>query len=149
MVDIFSVVLVGGVVAFLMYRNINEITTSIEQKVAYSHSDFATFASYLQDKIREIKRDIDSDIECENPRFCKNDKCNEMKVIRELNELIRRASLYESGLVKNRKRSEVEADFIEILSRLEEIVKSSCVNGEKEADRLMDEIYNEYKRVVE
>ncbi len=148
MVDVFSVLLVGSIVTFLMYQNINKITSKIEEKIEYSPSDFAKFASYLQDKIREIKRDIDPDIECSDPRYCKNEKCDVNEVTRELNDLIRRASLYESGLAKNKKRSEAEADFVEILQNLEDIVKNSCINGEEEADRLIAEIHQEYKRLM-
>ncbi len=148
MVDIFSVLLVGSVVTYFMYQNINKVTSKIEQKIEYDSNDFAKFAIYIQEKIREIKRDIDSDIECKDPRFCKKDECNEMDIVRELNDLIRKASKYESSFSKKIKRSKIEADFIEILEKLEDIVGSSCINGEDESQKLLDEIDQEYRKLI-
>jgi len=144
MVDIFSVVLVGSLVTFLMYQNINKVTQVIDEKSKDNSPRYAKFSIKIQEYIRALKKDLDEDIECSNPRFCKNDKCDERSVMRELNELIRKASLYETTLAKGKKRKEVEADFIEILQRLDKVIETSCVDGEEEAEKLRDEIHQEY-----
>jgi len=148
MFDIFSVILVGSIVTFLMYQNINKVTQKIDNKSKDLHPRFALFASKIVDTIRRVKKDIDSDIECENPRFCKNDSCDENTLIKELNNLIRRASFYESNLAKGKRRKEVEADFVDILQRLEDIIKSSCINGKSEALKIKDELEREYYKIL-
>ncbi len=148
MIDIFSVLLVGSLVTFLMFQNINKITSTIDEKTKDNSPRYAIFASKLIEKIRSLKRDIDSDMECEDPRFCKNDKCDEKAVVRELNDLIRRASFYEQSQSKGKKRKEIEADFVDILQRVEKIIKNSCINGEVEANKLIKEIHYDYKKIL-
>jgi len=148
MFDIFSVILVGSVVTFLMYQNINKVTKKIDDKSKDLHPRFALFASRIIETIRSIKKDLDSDLECSDPRFCKNDHCDEKSVIKELNNLIRRASLYESNLAKGKRRKEVEADLVDILQKLEDIIKNSCINGKEEALRVKDELERDYLKIL-
>jgi len=148
MFDIFSVILVGSVVTFFMYQNINKVTQKIDDKSKDLHPRFGIFASKIIDTIRGIKKDIDSDIECENPKLCKNEKCDEKSVIKELNTLIRRASFYESNLAKGKRRKEVEADLVDILQKLETIIQNSCMNGKEEALKIRDELEREYYKIL-
>jgi len=148
MVDIFSVVLVGSVVTYFMYQNINKVTQVIEEKTKDNSPAYARFSVKIQEYIRALKKDLDDDIECSNPRFCKNEQCDEKRVLRELNDLIRKASFYETALAKGKPRREVEADFVEILQRLEEVVATNCVDGSKEAEKLKDELFLEYQKTL-
>lgn len=148
MVDIFSVVLVGSVVTYFMYQNINKVTQVIEEKTKDNSPRYARFSVKIQEYIRALKKDLDDDIECSNPRFCKNEHCDDQKVLRELNELIRKASFYETVLAKNKSRKEVEADFVEILKRLEAVVAQNCINGTQEAEKLKEELSQEYQKIL-
>jgi hypothetical protein len=148
MVDIFSVVLVGSVVTFFMYQNINKITQTIDEKTKDNSPRYAIFSVKLQEYIRALKKDLDKDIECSNPRFCPNEQCDDKAVTRELNELIRKASFYETVLAKKKPKREVERDFIDILERLDAIIENNCINGTKEAAKLKDEIFETYQRVL-
>ncbi len=148
MIDIFSVVLVGSVVTYFMYQNINKVTQKIEEKTKDNSPRYAMFSAKLQEYIRALKKDLDSDIECSNPRFCPNENCDEKAVMRELNDLIRKASFYETVLSKNKPKKEVEQDFITILERLEAVIKSNCKHGNEEAEKLKDEIFEEYQRIL-
>ncbi len=148
MIDIFSVVLVGSVVTYFMYQNINKVTEVIEEKTKDNSPRYAMFAVKIQEYIRALKKDLDDDIECSNPRFCKNDHCDEKTVLRELNELIRKASFYETVLAKEKSKKEVEAEFVEILERLEKVVAKNCINGTQEAEKLKEEIFQEYRRIL-
>ncbi len=148
MVDIFSVILIGSIVTFLMYQNINKVTQKIEQTSVDKQPSFSKFASKIIDTIREVKKDLDSDMECENPRFCKQDHCDEKEVVKQLNDLIRRASFYEGERAKGISRREAEAEFVDILQKFEEIVQSSCVNGQKEALKLKEELHKAYRELV-
>ncbi len=146
--DIFSVLLVGSIITFLMYQNINKVTKKIEENAKDNSPRYAIFASKIIDKIREVKRDLDSDMECENPKLCKNDTCDENKIIKELNNLIRRASLYEGRLAKGKRRREIESDLADILMNFENIIKDSCINGSVEASKIKYELQNEYQKIL-
>ena len=146
--DIFSVLLVGSLVTFLMYQNINKVTQKIEENSKDNSPRYAIFASKIIQKIREVKRDLDSDMECENPKLCKNETCDEKTIIKELNSLIRRASLYEGNLAKGKKRREIESDLADILMKFEEIVKQSCINGTVEASKVKYELQGEYQKLL-
>jgi hypothetical protein len=148
MVDIFSVVLVGSVITFFMYQNINKVTAAIDEKTRDNSPAYAKFAVKIQEVIRGLKKDLDEDIECSDPRFCKNDSCDEKVVMRELNELIRKASFYETALAKNKKRKEADAEFIEILQRLEAVIETNCLHGAQEAEKIKDELFAEYQEVL-
>ncbi|RUM66942.1 MAG: hypothetical protein DSZ06_02320 [Sulfurospirillum sp.] len=148
MIDIFSVLLVGSLITFLMYQNINKVTKKIEENARDNSPRYAKFASTIIDKIREVKRDLDSDMECENPKLCKNESCDEKSIVKELNTLIRRASLYEGSLAKGKRRKEIEGDLADILMRFENIIKDSCVNGRVEASKIKYELQNEYQKLL-
>ncbi len=148
MIDIFSVVLVGSVVTYFMYQNINKVTEAIDLQTKDNSPRFAMFAVKIQEYIRALKKDLDEDVESSNPRFHPNAQCDDKSVTRELNELIRKASFYETVLAKNKKQSEAEADFVEILKRLEAVVAENCLNGKDEAEKLKEEIFSEYQKIL-
>ena len=148
MVDIFSVVLVGSVVTYFMYQNINKVTQSLDVQTKDNSPRYAMFSVKIQEYIRALKKDLDEDIESSNPRFCRNDTCDDKVVTRELNDLIRKASFYETVLAKSKKKKEAEGDFVEILERLETVVAKNCVNGSVEAEKLKDELFDEYQKIL-
>ncbi len=148
MIDIFSVVLVGSVVTYFMYQNINKVTKAIDIKTKDNSPRFAMFSVKIQEYIRALKKDLDEDVESSNPRFFRNEHCDDKSVTRELNDLIRKASFYETVLAKNKTQREAEADFVEILERLERVVAQNCVNGSQEAEKLKEEIFNEYQKIL-
>ncbi len=148
MVDIFSVVLVGSVVTYFMYQNINKVTEAIDLQTKDNSPRYAKFSVKIQEYIRALKKDLDEDIECSNPRFCRNETCDDKVVTRELNDLIREASFYETVLAKNKKEKEAEADFVSILQRLEAVVAKNCVDGSVEAEKLKDELFDEYQKIL-
>ncbi len=148
MVDIFSVVLVGSIVTYFMYQNINKVTEAIDLKTKDNSPRFSMFAVKIQEYIRALKKDLDEDVESSNPRFLKNESCDEKSVTRELNDLIRKASFYETVLAKKKTKREAEADFVDILERLEAVVAKNCINGSQEAEKLKDEIFSEYQRIL-
>ena len=148
MIDIFSVVLVGSVVTYFMYQNINKVTAAIDEKTKDNSPRYALFSVKIQEYIRSLKKDLDEDIDSTDPRFHRNAQCDDKVVTRELNELIRKASFYETVLAKSKSRKEAEADFVEILERLESVIAKNCTDGEKEAEKLKEEIFQEYQKIL-
>jgi len=146
--DVMSVVFVGGLVTYFMYININKVTQNLENLKEGSFESYAKFSAKIQEYIREVKRDLDDDMECDNPRFCKNDTCDSKTVTKELADLIRKSSFYETMLAKRRKPKEVEAGLFEILSGFDEIIRTNCIDGDMLADDLRAMIETDYKRIV-
>jgi hypothetical protein len=146
--DVISVVFVGGLVTYFMYLNINKVTQNLDANKKGSFESYASFSAKIQEYIRTVKRDLDDDMECEEPRYCKNETCNSKKVTKELVDLIRKSSFYETMLAKRKDPKEVETGLMNILTEFDEIVRSNCINGDMLADELQDMLSQDYKRLV-
>jgi hypothetical protein len=131
-----------------MYLNINKVTQNLDANKKGSFESYASFSAKIQEYIRTVKRDLDDDMECEEPRYCKNETCNSKKVTKELVDLIRKSSFYETMLAKRKDPKEVETGLMNILTEFDEIVRSNCINGDMLADELQDMLSQDYKRLV-
>ncbi len=145
--EVLSVLLVGSVVTYLMYQNINKVTSSLEIGKNSSFESYAAFAAAITDHIRKIKNDIDKDIDSSYPRFCPKEDCDTKKTVGELLDLIRKTSLYETVMAKRKTSKEVESELGKILGELDEIIKKSCIDGERLAQEVKDSLYKEYQKV--
>lgn len=146
--DVMSVMLVGGLVTYFMYLNINKVTQNLEESKKGSFESYADFSAKIQEYIREVKKDLDDDIECDDPKYRKNETCDSKQVTKELTDLIRKSSFYETMMARRKDPKEVEAGLMEILTQFDEIVRSNCVDGEMLADELSDILAEEYRRIV-
>ncbi|HIP03387.1 MAG TPA: hypothetical protein EYH01_08725 [Campylobacterales bacterium] len=146
--DVISVVFVGGLVTYFMYLNINKVTQNLDDNKKGSFESYASFSAKIQEYIRAVKRDLDDDMECEDPRYCKNETCDSKKVTKELVDLIRKSSFYETMLAKRKDPKDVEAGLMDILSQFDEIVRTQCIDGDMLADELQDMLAQDYKRIV-
>ena len=89
---LIGVVVVGGIVAYIMYQNINKVTQNIEKKSDKGYDFFANLAGAAIEYIKDIKRDING--KNENPSFIvKNDKEKD-KVLKDLDDFIRKLAFY-------------------------------------------------------
>jgi hypothetical protein len=146
--DVMSVVLVGGLVTYFMYLNINKVTQNLEETKTGSFESYAKFSAKIQEYIRSVKKGLDDDIECEESKYCKNDSCDSKAVTKELADLIRKSSFYETMLAKRKDPKEVEAALIDILSKFDDIVRKNCIDGDMLADELQDMLAVDYKKIV-
>jgi hypothetical protein len=146
--DITSALIVGSIVTYFMYQNINQITTNIESQARGSFESYAAFSAKIQEYIRKIKKDIDDEINNTDIIYEKSESCDSKSVIKKLNDLIRKASFYETVLAKRKTPKEVEKGFVDILEELDDVVKNSCLNGEAKALQLKEEIHNHYQKMV-
>ena len=146
--ELLSAVLVGSIMSFLVYRNLSKITQTIDEKG--SKSDFSSYANFsvkIQEHIRQVKKDLDDDLDSSEPKYIKNESCNTKEVTKSLNDLIRKASFYETVLSKSKSKEEIEQGFIEILTKLEEIIKNNCIDGETKAEELKEEFFKYYQQL--
>ncbi len=146
--ELLSAVLVGSIMSFLVYRNLSKITQGIDETSNKGNfNSYADFSVKIQEHIRQVKKDLDDDLDSSDPKYIKNDNCNTKQVTKELNDLIRKASFYETVLSKSKSKEEIEAGFIEILTKLEEIIKTNCVDGEEKAEELKEEFFKYYQQL--
>ncbi len=146
--DVMSVVFVGGLVTYFMYLNINKVTQNLDDSKTGSFESYASFSAKIQEYIRSVKRDLDDDMECDDPQYCKNETCDSKKVTKELVDLIRKSSFYETMLAKRKDPKDVEAGLMAILTQFDEIVRNNCIDGDMLADKLQDMLAQDYKRIV-
>jgi len=146
--DVISVVFVGGLVTYFMYLNINKVTQNLEETKKGSFESYASFSAKIQEYIRVVKKDLDDDIECDDPKYCKNETCDSKKVIKELADLIRKSSFYETMLAKRKDPKEVEAGLMDILTQFDEVVRTNCIDGDMLANELQDMLAVDYQRIV-
>jgi hypothetical protein len=146
--DIMSVVLVGGLITYLMYQNINKITQNIEATKGGSFESYAKFSAKIQEYIRGVKKDLDDDMEIDEPTYFKNDSCDSKTVTKELADLIRKSSFYETLLAKRKDPKETEAGLLEILKQFDHIIRNNCVDGELLANKLQDQLAQDYQRMI-
>lgn len=146
--DVMSVVLVGGLVTYLMYMNINKVTQNLEEKKTGTFESYAAFSARIQEYIREVKKDLDDDIECDDPKFHKKETCDSKTVTKQLADLIRKSSFYETMMARRKDPKEIEAGMMEILTQFDTIIRENCVDGEMLADEIQDMLAEDYKRIV-
>ncbi len=145
--EVLSVLLVGSIVTYLMYQNINKVTSSLEISKGGTFESYAAFAAAITDHIRKVKNDMDEDTESSYPRFRPNPQCDTKKTVKELLDLIRKTALYETVMAKRKTSKEVETELGKILTKLDTLIKESCVDGERLADEVRDALHKEYQKI--
>jgi len=136
-----SVVLVGGVVAYLMYQNINKVTTNIEKKSSKGYEFFANLAGAAIEYIKDIKRDING--KNENPTFIVT--TDKEKVLKELDDFIRKLAFYETVLAKKKEPEEIEEELATIFINFDEFIKENFENGDSLAESLRESLHKIYQ----
>jgi len=146
--DVMSAVVVGGLITYFMYRNINSVTSNIDKNKKGSFESYASFSAKIQEYIRIVKKDLDDDMDTENPIYQKNESCDSKTVTKKLTDLIRKSSFYETMLAKRKDPKDVEAGLMEILTNFDDIIRKNCIDGDALANELQDLLAKDYKRLV-
>ena len=136
-----SIVLVGSVVAYIMYQNINNVTKNIEKKSPKAYDFFATLAGSAIEYIKDIKRDING--KRENPEFFVT--IEKEKALSELDDFIRKLTFYETALARRKSTEEIEKEIAEIFIQFDEFLSKSFKDGEQKADNLRESLQKIYK----
>jgi hypothetical protein len=146
--DIMSVVLVGGLVTYFMYININKVTKNLDETKKGSFEAYANFSAKIQEYIRSVKKGLDDDMDSDGSKFKKNESCDSKLATKELTDLIRKSSFYETMLAKRKDPKDVEAGLMEILTKFDAIVRGNCIDGDMLADELQTALAQDYQRIV-
>ena len=138
-----SVVLVGGVVAYLMYQNINNVTAKIEKKSSKGYDFFANLAGAAIEFIKDMKRDING--KNENPEFLLLIEDDKERVLKELDDFIRKLAFYETVLAKKKEIDEIEGEIAEVFIKFDEFIKVNFKDGEAKADSIRESLHKIYQ----
>jgi len=155
MIDqLMPVIVVVVLVAFVLIRQIQHVTNNIDQKGVKvftkeknNFEKYSKFSVEIQNHIREIKSDIDSSKNKENPTYILLDKNKEEESIELLSDFLRKLVFFETLLAKNKASSEIESDLFEVLSKLDDFIRKNIKDGEILADSLRDKLYEVYHRM--
>ena len=146
--QLFPVIFVVAMIAFILMKQIKHITGNLDiQGDTNSFDKYSKFSVVIQNHIRAIKLDIDSTKQIENPRYILKDKELEEDLIEDLSDFLRKLVFFETLLAKSKTSSEIEGELFGILSQLDIFIKQNCEDGEVLADELRDNLMREYENV--
>jgi len=142
MFDIFSALMVGSIIAFLLYKNLKKITDRLDIIEDSSFEIYSNFAVKAEEYLREIKNDIEK----EEKLFLK-ERTKKKEIAEKFLDLIRELLFFETIQAKQMKKAEAEEKLFEILSSADEIIRKEIKEGEKIADSLREKLLNDYEKI--
>jgi len=137
-----TLLLVGAAVAFMVHKNINNITNKIDQTSSKGYDFFANLAGAAIEFIKDIKRDING--KNESPAFILVNSEND-KPLKELDDYIRKLAFYETVLAKRKDTKTIEGEIADIFISFDSYIKSTFNNGDTLANNLKDSLGKIYK----
>lgn len=142
------VFIVSVAVILIMVKQINKITSNIDQKeLSNEPSIYASFAATIQENIRLIKADIDHTKSTPSPTYILKDEKDEEKSLEFLADTIRKLVFFETMNSKKRDSKEVESELFGVLSSLDEFLQTYIENGEELSDKLRDSLSSEFAKL--
>ncbi len=119
----------GGVVAYLVYKNVSHITNHLDTLEDDSFEIYSKYSLFINNIIKEIKNEID--FPKEDAKFVVDGSHDTKEVSEELSTLIRKLVFFETVMAKKNSKEKTEQELFTVLIRLEELVKKDFVDGEK------------------
>jgi valyl-tRNA synthetase len=148
MEDFLPAILVAMAVGFVMIKQIGKITQRIDAKGEPTDANvYAAFAGVIQEKIRAIKKDIDSSKETPEPQYVLKEGEGEEKALEELSDMIRKLVFFETMGAKRDSKERIESEMFGVLNELDSFVSQALVDGEALADELREELFGAYERI--
>jgi len=144
--QLFPVIFVVAMIAFIMMKQIKHVTGNLDlQGDTNSFDKYSKFSVTIQNHIRAIKLDIDSTKQIENPRYVLKDEESEEDLIEDLSDFLRKLVFFETLLAKSKTSTEIEGELFGILSQLDTFIKQNCEDGEVLAEELRDNLKAQYE----
>ena len=149
--QIVPVLMIVGIVAFIMVRQIGKVTSKFDAKADTNNAfeRYAKFSSIIQEHVREIKNDLDSTKrkEEESP-FKLQEGRNENQALEKLSDFIRKLVFFETMMAKQKSAKEIEAELFEVLNGIETFLKEFCVDGEALSEALRERLLRAYEELT-
>lgn len=144
--QLFPVIFVVAMIAFILMKQIKHITGNLDIKGdTNSFEKYSKFSVAIQNHLRAIKLDIDSSKQIESPRYILLEGIDEEEVIEILSDYLRKLVFFETLLAKQKTSSEIESELFAILSQIDQFLKQNCVDGEQLAEELRENLLSEYE----
>ncbi len=140
---LIGVVVIGGVVAYIMYQNINKVTKTIEKKSEKGYEFFANLAGAAIEYIKDIKRDING--KNENPSFVLKQEDKKEQILKELDDYIRKLAFFETVLAKKKDPEMIEEEMTEIFLNFDDFIRDNFVDGDTKADNIRESLKKIYQ----
>ncbi len=138
-----SVVLVGSVIAYLMYQNINKVTANIEKKSPAGYEFFSNLSGAAIEYIKDIKRDLLD--KRDKKEFFLKDGLDKEKILKELDDFIRKLAFYETVLARKKDIEEIESEIAEIFIEFDSYLSKNFKDGEVLAESLRKSLHQIYQ----
>ncbi len=145
--QLIPVLMIVGMVAFVMIRQIGKITGGIDTKQTGSFERYAKFSSIIQEYVREIKSSMDTSKEKENPKYRLVSGRNENQALEKLSDFIRKLVFFETMMAKQKNPKEIEAELFEVLTGLETFLKEFCEDGDNLSEELRNNLLEAYEKL--
>ncbi len=149
MEHLMPVIVVSLIVAFFMYKNINKITANIDTMEDNSFEFYSKYSRIVEKHLDEIREIVDKNSVLSDERYKLKDETKREDIKEELSSNIRKLAYFETLQAKKRDKKELEAEFFEILSAIDKLIKDSFADGEKLADELREKLHKEYENLKE
>ena len=146
--QLIPVLMIVGIVAFVMIRQIDKLTNKIDAQPRESenaYERYAQFSSVIQEHVRGIKNSLDSTKEQESRPFKLLSGKNEAEALEKLSDFIRKLVFFETMMEKQKSAKEIESELFEVLSGLESFLIEFCEDGENLAEALREKLLVAYE----
>ena len=147
MEHLVPVLVVSAIVAFFMYKNINKITSNIDNLEDKSYELYAKYARIVEGYIKELQANIEKNSVLADEKYKLQEGVDAKELEENLSSLIRKLAFFETLQAKQKKKKELESDFFEVLSSLDSIIQKNFKNGENLADEIRDNLHEEYVKL--
>ena len=150
MQELLPVLVIVGIVALVMAKQIGKVTDRLEAQETLGDAErYAQFSAIIQEYVRSIKQSLDPSKTLDERPYQLIDTIHTEKALEMLSDMIRKLVFFETLMAKNKSNREIEADLFEILNTLELFLKEYCINGEALSETLRQNLLEAYERLGE
>lgn len=138
MEQLIPVLMIVGMVAFIMVRQIGKITRRLDRaQNVNAFARYSKFSAIIQEHVREIKQSIDQTKDVSVRKYKLLETVNAPQALEELSDMIRKLVFFETMMARQKSSEEIEAELFEILTHLEKFLQSNCQDGETLSDEFL------------
>ena len=138
--------IIGGVVAYLLYKNITHITNHLDSLEDNTFELYSKYSLFINNIIKEIKNEID--FPKSDAKFVIKESFDKQKVSEELSTLIRKLVFFETVMAKKNSKEKTEEELFNVLIRLEKLIKQNFIDGEKLSQELKTLFQKEFDNLA-
>ena len=147
--QLIPVLMIAGMVAFILIKQINKVANKSGSHPLLSSPSFerySQFSSIIQEHVRAIKNSLDSSkVAQEESPFKLLVGKEEDRALELLSDFIRKLVFFETMMAKQKSAKEIETALFEVLSGIEDFLKEYCEDGELLSETLREKLLEAYE----